>query len=138
MTNTNTNTNIHTTTAPVGRKRSLLELACDGIAKADIDAVLKDSWEIFPILHEILGITRYYTKSWQGKYLYGQLHDGTILVPEDNHTRYSVVYQGCTAMEVSHAPQVRVSFRASLYGNYVLVQIPFKDSIPKGVITPHE
>lgn len=110
-------------TKQVAKRKSLLELAQDGISQADIDGVLKESWEIYPIIHQILGITRYYTKSWQGSYLYTNIKDGLLTIAEDNNTAYQVIYQGCTALSVKEAAQVRISFRASLYGNFALVQL---------------
>ena len=119
-------------------KKSLLELAREGITQADIDDVLKKSWEIYPILHEILGITHYHIKQWSGAYLHTQLSDGCILEQKDQ-VRYQVIYMDCNALAVKQSEQVKISFRASLYGNYALVQIPrYLDSIPKGVITHHE
>ena len=105
-------------------KLSLLELARKGISKQELDDVLKCNWEIYPILHEILGISRYYTKSWQGSYLSDHIRDGALCIAEDNSTNYQVIYQGCNPLEIRRAAQVRISFRASLYGNYALVQIP--------------
>lgn len=108
---------------PVTASKSLLDLARQGITLSEINYVLKDSWEIYPILHEILGISRYYTKSWQGSYLYDRISYGALYIPEDKIT-YTLVYQGCNALEIKQAAQVRISFRASLYGNYALLQIP--------------
>ena len=112
-----------TSDKPTTVRKSLLELALHGITQTEIDHVLKGSWEIYPILHEILGITRYYTKSWQGSYLYNHISYGALYIPEDK-TTYTLVYQGCNALEIKQAAQVRISFRASLYGNYALLQIP--------------
>jgi len=104
------------------QKLSVIELALKGISKADIDNTLQLDWEIPPIVQDILGLTNYYIRQWQGSYFGSRLQDGTLYMPEDGIT-YKVCYKNCTALDASKNDQIRLSFRASLYGNYVIVAL---------------
>jgi uncharacterized protein YqkB len=114
-----------------------LSCANRGIDRAAIIDMLKGRWEI-PLINLIHAeVTNYYLRQWSGYYLHQQLHDGCITQQETFSGRkiavtYNIIYQGCTALEAKQHPQVLCSFRASPYGNYVLVQrssrAPFRNN----------
>ena len=111
MKNININANVTNTT---------LDLATRGITKAEIDTLIQHTWEIYPILQDALKISRYYVRHWQAGYVYSILKSGSVYSIDDNIT-YHVKYYKCTALEAYKCDTVRLSFRASPYGNYVLI-----------------
>lgn len=102
---------------------SALHIACTGANKAELLTKLTNNWELTDVEREELYVSSYYIKCWEGSYLRNRIHDGLIV--EDNIS-YCVIYRSCTPANIFKAITVKLSFRASALGNFVLIQPSYR------------
>ncbi len=117
----------------INKFKSALTVAKEGNNKAAQLQLLTNSWELTQEQKDVLGITSYFILQWEGKYVKDSICDGIIYYPEnvehDVDIPYCVIYRSCSPANVFKNPQVRLSFRASPIGNFVLIQPVFKKSL---------
>ncbi len=115
--------------------KSALTVAKEGNSKAAQLQLLTNSWELTQEQKDMLGITSYFILQWEGKYVKDNICDGIIYYPDNSYSRllqpvedipYCVIYRSCSPANVFKNPQVRLSFRASPIGNFVLIQPVYK------------
>jgi hypothetical protein len=114
-------------TAKHPKRYDSLSLAQRGINKAEVVQLLSQAWELKLMQLIQCEVTHYHIKQWSGHYFASQLHDGCITIQETlsgtkQPTSYQVIYSRTNAATVRNSMQVLCSFRASPYGNFVLVQ----------------
>ena len=98
---------------------TLLSLCAKGLDKSILHFLLTAKWELSVQELTLLQSKHYHIKQWKGSYLLGRVNDGCIL---EDATRYVIIWRGCTPSQAYKSEQVTMSYRASPFGNFVLVQ----------------